>query len=272
MADKIHCATHGESEPTYVCIHLLGDSVGLGFNRNEPTSDNRYPEAWCDDCELIREAYGGWSEQSERLTKISLLCSGCYSRARIRNSHTSTTLDDLDNLRWKCGTCEEWHTGPCLDFGYDWPRYWTKKHEEASRDASHLSHPATFLNEDYCAIEDRDFFVRGIINLPIIGTAESLCWGVWGSLGRENFEKLLHMQDDPKRVELPPMFSWMSTRIPEYPETLNLKLYCHVQEVGRRPFFEVEATDHPLAQEYHNGITPERVKEIMLGRLGTVRT
>jgi len=25
--------------------------------------------------------------------------------------------------------------------------------------------------------------------------------------------------------------------------------------------------DHPLAQEYHKGITPERVKEIMMRRL-----
>jgi hypothetical protein len=70
----------------------------------------------------------------------------------------------------------------------------------------------------------------GIINLPIIGTAESFRWGVWGSLSRENFERLLMMDDDPGCVDLPPMFSWLSSQISEYPDTLNLKMFAHIQE------------------------------------------
>jgi hypothetical protein len=75
------------------------------------------------------------------------------------------------------------------------------------------------------------------------------------------------MKSDPKRVELPAMFSWLSNIIPEYPDTLNLKMYAQIQEPGQRPHFELEPTDHPLSQEYHHGIAPERVKEIMIGRL-----
>jgi hypothetical protein len=75
------------------------------------------------------------------------------------------------------------------------------------------------------------------------------------------------MKDDPKRVELPAMFSWLSNRIPEYPDTLNLKMHVHIQKLHLRPHFELEPTPHPLSQEYHHGITAERVKEIMLGRL-----
>jgi hypothetical protein len=44
-------------------------------------------------------------------------------------------------------------------------------------------------------------------------------------------------------------------------------MYAHIQEPGMRPHFRLEPTDHPLAQEYHHGITPEHVKEIMLRRL-----
>lgn len=263
---------HGESQQAFVCSHLAGNTSGLGFNRNEPTEDNPFPDAWCDDCELIRAAHDGWNQESEKLTKIVLLCSGCYERSRIRNTRTSTTLKDLTNLRWKCSSCEEWHTGPCLDFAYDTPYYWLDQHQEEA-DRAELrpnwagQHPTTFLDEDYCAIEDRDFFVRGIIELPILGTAERLAWGVWGSLSRDNFEALLKMDADEKRDERPPMFSWLSTEIPEYPDTLNLKMYAHIQEPGLRPQFELELTDHPLAQEYHKGITPERVKEIMLRRV-----
>lgn len=273
MSDMIQCNTHGESLQTFVCTHLLGGGVGLGFNRNEPDEENPFPDAWCDNCEIIRAAHDGWDEESEKLAEISLLCSGCYERARIRNTRPSVTLDDLANLQWQCGSCDEWHTGPCLDFGYDSPHYWLEEHEKINTRARLLpdwgrKRKKTFLDEDYCAIDDENFFVRGLIHLPIIGSAGSLCWGVWGSLSRDNFEKLKETNEDPKRVDLPPMFSWLSNQIPEYPDTLSLKMYARQQEPGQRPIFELELTDHPLSQEYHHGITPERVKEIMLGRLG----
>jgi len=98
MADKIQCGIHGECLQTFVCVHLLGETAGLGFNADEPTDDDPFPDAWCDNCEIIREAHDGWNEESEKLSKISLLCSGCYERARIRNTRPSVTLDDLADI------------------------------------------------------------------------------------------------------------------------------------------------------------------------------
>ena len=269
MDNEIQCEIHGARQEAYVCRHLVGATSGLGFNRDEPTEDKPFPDAWCNDCELIRAAHGGWNDKSEKLTTVSLLCSGCYQQAFIRNSIPDVTLDDLADLRWKCGSCDEWHTGPCLDFSIDSPYYWLKEYEALNvlNPSSSLRECPTFLDDDYCAIEGRDYFVRGIIRLPIIGTSEHLCWGVWGSLSHENFHILLKTSEDPIRVELPPMFSWLSSQISEYPETLSLKMYAHVSKPPLCPTFELEPSDHPLAHEYHNGISPERVKEIMLGRL-----
>lgn len=272
MTKKIDCATHGLRDESFVCTHLLGAVVGLGFNRDEPTIENPFPDAWCDDCELIRSAHNGWSEKAADLIKASQLCSNCYERVRIRNTRTSVTLGDLADLRWKCGTCDEWHTGPCLDFSYDSPWYWLEEHEEANRRAALLpswnrDRGKTFKDGNYCAIDDEHFFVRGLIQLPIVGTAEHLRWGVWGSLSRENFETLLKIDDNAKHEDLPAMFSWLSTQIPEYPDTINLKMYARTQKPGERVIFELEPTDHPLSQEFHKGIMPERVKEIMAGRL-----
>jgi hypothetical protein len=268
MSGKVQCATHGESNETFVCTHLLGESSGLGFNRKEPTNDNPFPDAWCDDCEIVRAAHGEWNSESERLVKISLLCSECYERARIRNQRTSVTLDDLADLRWKCTTCDKWHTGPALDFACDQPYYWTDREEKTCLLPSwSKNRQQTFLDEDYCAIQGEHFFIRGLIHLPIIGAAETFRWGVWGSLSKENFETLLKMKDDPKRVELPAMFSWLSSQLNEYPDTLSLKMYAHIQEPPTRPHFRLERNDHPLAQEYHKGISAERVKQIMMDRL-----
>lgn len=275
MSDTIICDTHGERQRTYVCVHLSGGTSGLGFNAADAIADNRFPDAWCDDCEIIREAHGGWNEESEKLLKVVLLCSECYQRSRIRNTHTSIKLEDLAGLRWKCSSCEEWHTGPLLDLTYDSPYYWTSEHQEESDRARLLpswskGRPKTILDENYCAINDEDFFIRGIISLPIIGASEAFRWGIWGSLSRENFEKMLEMHEDPKRIELPPMFSWLSSQISDYPDTLNLKMYAHMREIGSKPDFELELTDHPLAREFHYGISPERIREITVGRVARI--
>jgi hypothetical protein len=271
MSRTINCHTHGESQETFVCSHLTEGAAGLGFNRADPSDEDPFPDAFCNDCDLILEAHQGWNEESEKLIEIRLLCSGCYEQSHIRNTRTDVSFADLASLRWKCGSCEEWHYGPCLDFSYGSPCHWTEENEEANQVDFFLSGskglPTTYLDEDNCIIDGEYYFVRGIIHLPIIGTDETLRWGVWGSLSRENFEKLLQMDDDPKRVELEPMFSWLSSWIEEYPDTVNLKMYAHIQEPGDRPVFELEPSDHPLSQEYHHGITPERVKEIMMRRL-----
>lgn len=254
-----------------MCSHLTGDSAGLGFNRTEPGEADPFPDAWCDDCNLIIEAHDGWNDESQGLMEIQVLCSDCYERSRIRNSRTDVTFADLETLRWKCGSCEEWHHGPCLDFAFSSPYYWTIEDDEKNQadmiESGFAELPTTLLTEDICIRNGEDYFIRGVIHLPIIGTAETLRWGVWGSLSRENFEKLLAMNDDPERVNLPEMFSWLSTDIEDYPETLSLKMYAHIQELNERPIFELEPDDHPLAQEYHHGITPERVREIMSRRV-----
>ena len=271
MADTIHCRTHGESEITYVCSHLTEDAAGLGFNCGEPSEENPFPDAWCDNCYLIYQAHDGWTDETEELVDVRIVCSRCYELSRIRNTRTDVSFEELENLRWKCGSCEEWHYGPCLDFSYFAPAYWTAENEAVNEneqfDLASTELPINLLNDDLCILDGEYYFIRGTLHLPIIGTNETLCWGVWGSLSRENFEKLLAVFDDPERTELPPMFSWLSNQIDEYPDTMNLKLFAHIQEPDQRPVFELELTDHPLSQEYHHGITPERVKEIMMRRL-----
>lgn len=45
-------------------------------------------------------------------------------------------------------------------------------------------------------------------------------------------------------------------------ETVSLKTMVHPRADGIRPYIELEPTDHPLAVEFREGITMERVQEI----------
>jgi len=118
------------------------------------------------------------------------------------------------------------------------------------------------LSTDQCVINDEDFFVRGLVEIPIIGTEDVFTWGVWVLLSKANFERACDLWEDENRVNEPPYFGWLCNSVPGYPETLNLKTRVHTRAVGQRPYVEMEPTDHPLAVEQRIGITWDRVREI----------
>jgi hypothetical protein len=86
--------------------------------------------------------------------------------------------------------------------------------------------------------------------------------GVWVSLSRTSYERMIALWDQPGRESEPPYFGWLQTALPYQPSTLNLKTMVHTQPVGERPLIELEPTDHPLAVEQRGGITLARVQEI----------
>jgi hypothetical protein len=59
-----------------------------------------------------------------------------------------------------------------------------------------------------------------------------------------------------------PFFGWLSTRFAAYPQTLNLKAHVHLRK-DARACVELGPTDHPLAIEQREGITLERVEQIV---------
>lgn len=125
----------------------------------------------------------------------------------------------------------------------------------------------SFLEEELCCIDapelqERHFFIRGLVEIPVKGTDEQLTYNVWVSLSPANFARAVERWDDPARVEEKPYFGWLSNNIPGYPETLQLKTRVHTREPGRRPFVELEPTDHPLAVEQRDGIDAHRLAEV----------
>ncbi len=154
-----------------------------------------------------------------------------------------------------CRRCGQYHEGPPLSYGSSAPYYWhlIPEQERARR---------AILSADQGILDDEQFFIVGNIELPILGAEEIFSWTVWVSLSRANFERAAELWNTPGRESEPPYFGWLGTRLPLYPDTLNLKTHVHTQPVGIRPWVELEPTDHPLAVEQREGVTWERVQEI----------
>jgi hypothetical protein len=153
-----------------------------------------------------------------------------------------------------CACCGQHHADVPLSYATMAPDAWRAElaHDDESR-----------LSSDLCVIRGEHFFVRGLIEIPVIGGDEPFSWGVWVSLSRERFAQTVRTWETPGRESQSPAFGWLNTTLPIYtPTTINLKTNVHTRPLGERPAIELEPTDHPLAVEQRTGITHERVLQI----------
>ena len=156
---------------------------------------------------------------------------------------------------YHCRVCGEYHEGLPLHYRAAAPAafYGVPEAERADR---------VLLSSDQCVIDDEYFFIVGNVDIPVVGHDELFSWDVWVSLSRAHFTRAHQLWTTEGRESEPPYFGWLSTALPGYPDTLHLKTHVHTRVVGRRPFVELEPTDHPLAVEQRTGITWDRVQEI----------
>jgi hypothetical protein len=156
-------------------------------------------------------------------------------------------------MGYTCNCCGKYHEEIPKSYGNPAPVYYYDAAPKEREDRFELA-------EDLCIMDNEHFFIRGCIEIPIIGTDEHLIWGVWVSLSEANFNKIKAHWNKQELLE--PMFGWISTDLSCYPDTVNLKAMVHPRPDGIRPFIELEPTDHPLAVEFRDGVTIERVQEI----------
>lgn len=105
--------------------------------------------------------------------------------------------------------------------------------------------------------------LKGLVEIPVLGSDDVFSWGVWVSLSRENLARMVDLWATPGRESEEPYFGWLTTELAVYSSsTVNLKTRVHTRPVGERPLVELEPTDHPLAVEQRMGITADRVREI----------
>lgn len=158
-------------------------------------------------------------------------------------------------FRFRCRNCEEWHEGiPSVAANAPLYCYAIPEAERAGR---------CDLTSDTCVVDDEFFFVRGLLEIPVEGLAEMFSWGVWVSLSKAHFDEYLVHRDDQGRAMLGPYFGWLSAAVQGYPDTENLKTMVHPREPALRPLIELEPTDHPLAVEQREGISQDRLAQIL---------
>jgi len=125
----------------------------------------------------------------------------------------------------------------------------------------------TLLTDDICTIDNTEHYVRGCLEIPVIGSAQHFEWGVWVSISHASLVYMLDRWTARIPKNEPPRFGWLSTWITGYPDPHGIKCHVILRSGTLRPRIELEPTDYPLAIEQQQGITLDRVKDIAAAML-----
>ena len=155
---------------------------------------------------------------------------------------------------FKCSCCGQTHEGS-PSFGFRAPDPYLEQAEAVQK--------AGKLESDLCWYADEEgvhYFIRVCLEVPIDGVAEPFLWGVWVSLSKQSFDRYVATYDEPDVNDR--YFGWLCNYLPYYQKTYALKCQVHPRAGGERPFIVLEETNHPLAFDFHEGISIRKAQEI----------
>jgi hypothetical protein len=151
-----------------------------------------------------------------------------------------------------CSRCGSHHQELPLNYSTMAPDIWD---EGLSGD------PESMLSLDHCVVTGEFFFIKGLIEIPVIDTGETFRWGVWASVRREDFIRNMQLWESPGREYEEPYRGTLATGLDHYtPSTYQLRVDVHTRPVGIRPIVAVRDYSHPLSAEQRKGMTRRRAQ------------
>lgn len=157
---------------------------------------------------------------------------------------------------YKCACCGNIYDEIPLCFGSDFPDYYSSiPLEERERRVE--------LMESLCVVDEKHFFHRGRLVIPIVDYKENLIFNVWTSISEDNFRKRMDLWDSPDRISQEPYFGWMQTNVPLYDNTLNIKTIAIEQGPGLIPEIKSIEEGHQITIDQEYGISYKRALEIV---------
>jgi len=117
-----------------------------------------------------------------------------------------------------CATCGKVHEGLPRSFAADFPDMYANMSRE-DRDAR------TIIGSDQCVVDQKWFFIRGCLEIPVLASAELFLWGLWASVLEQVYNEIsASWEEKGWEKTRGPFKGRLANSLSEYPETLNLKL------------------------------------------------
>jgi hypothetical protein len=154
---------------------------------------------------------------------------------------------------WTCSRCGQIHMNVPFSFAADFPDNYANMSADERNNRAHIS-------SDQCIIDESEFWIRGCLEIPILGQEEPFIWGLWANLFEEDFDIISdHWETSNRENLIGPFNGRLGNSLSLYTNTGNLKLAIKIQPLGSRPLFFV-SEPHPLATEQEHGISIETAR------------
>jgi hypothetical protein len=157
---------------------------------------------------------------------------------------------------YQCSCCGKEYNDVPFCFGSEVPAYYFSIPPEERKKRIEKT-------ESLCVVDERHFFHRGRLTIPINDSDQDLLFDIWASISEVNFYRRNELWNDPQRVNESPYFGWLQTIVPTYGDTINIKCIAIENEAGVIPSIQIIEEEHPLKVDQENGITFERALEIV---------
>jgi hypothetical protein len=174
-------------------------------------------------------------------------------------------LDLNFDPRWKrlhdpsfvCRACGQKHGG-VFSVNMEKPFQW-QGGEMQKGDALDID-PRNYLLEDFCVIDNKQFFIRCVLEMPVIGSGGTVfSFSTWVSLSAQDFDRYGDSFDSPDQSTLGTLAGKIANRLGAFPDTLELPCAVRPQKGNLRPLLFIDSEEHPLAKAQKSGITFEQL-------------
>lgn len=173
------------------------------------------------------------------------------SKARSLRQHKDGTEQPLE-----CNICHQPHDIGATELGFQMP------------DAVHGMPVADRetrcrMSRDLCVLDNSQFFIRGVLPMPVAGLDEPFGIGAWAQVDQPDFIRYTELWDDNGQGSEPPFEGMMANDIDGYPSTSGLMMSIRLKSAESRPDFILTDTNHPLALEQRNGMDIDKLMTML---------
>lgn len=168
----------------------------------------------------------------------------------------------LPKIRYRCPSCSEKHAGlPALAYRLPDAIHALPDSEQLKR---------ADLSSDLCTLDGNRFFIRSVLQLPIIDMPEMFDFGPWIETTVSDFARYaVHGQASTGANHTLP--GWMANDLPLYPRSGGLPCaIAYGAGDSERPLVTIVDGDHPLARAQRHGIDLPRVRQLVSTMKGFV--
>lgn len=117
-------------------------------------------------------------------------------------------------------------------------------------------------SEDWCIVDNKYFYLRGCLDFPVKGTAETFSLGTWVAVSEDDFDRVMELWEQPGRENEPAYTGRLANAVTFYPECRSMEVTVRTRPVGERPLFQLPASNHPLCVDHAQGMERELVEKL----------